>query len=275
MATPEASAARVHAGGAARSRCSFCLARQKTARLKTRLRASRPAVPAPIGPGLSFVPAQRREKVARYVPVVVAITFDYEGKHGIGTDTDGANTVVLMGARLYNPMTGRFLQVDPLPGGSANAYDYVSQDPINESDVSGCGSCRTITLHYSWKVYWWFTAATASFSSTWCWADGKVTSVSAGITTHDYNPLLTGTANTISYISSKSINSRGIGQVNAVATSIQNYEEYGSYGDDWCVTVSLRSGGNYQAHTFEDVSGGGGFSPGYRDPCENWHLGPK
>ena len=65
------------------------------------------------------------------------LAFGYEGKHGIGTETDGANTVVLMGARLYNPATGRFLQMDPLPAGSANAYDYVDQDPLNGSDLSG------------------------------------------------------------------------------------------------------------------------------------------
>jgi RHS repeat-associated protein len=64
------------------------------------------------------------------------LVYGFEGKHGIGTDTD-AGGVVLMGARLYNPMTGRFLQVDPVYGGSANAYDYVSQDPLNASDLSG------------------------------------------------------------------------------------------------------------------------------------------
>ncbi len=40
-------------------------------------------------------------------------------------------------SRLYNPNTGRFLQVDPIPGGSANAYDYANQDPINQSDLTG------------------------------------------------------------------------------------------------------------------------------------------
>ena len=43
----------------------------------------------------------------------------------------------LMGVRLYTPNLGRFLQVDPVPGGSANAYDYVSADPVNGSDLSG------------------------------------------------------------------------------------------------------------------------------------------
>jgi RHS repeat-associated protein len=65
------------------------------------------------------------------------LSYGYEGKHGIGTETDGANTVMLMGARLYNPATGRFLQVDPVFGGSCNAYDYVCQDPVNGSDLNG------------------------------------------------------------------------------------------------------------------------------------------
>jgi len=65
------------------------------------------------------------------------LAYGYEGKHGIGTETDGANTVMLMGARLYNPATGRFLQVDPVFGGSCNAYDYVCQDPVNGSDLNG------------------------------------------------------------------------------------------------------------------------------------------
>ncbi|MER6366547.1 ricin-type beta-trefoil lectin domain protein [Kitasatospora sp. NPDC001527] len=59
--------------------------------------------------------------------------------------------IVLMGVRLYNPTTGRFLSVDPVYGGNANAYDYVYGDPLSQYDLDGrwCafgknpnGSCR-------------------------------------------------------------------------------------------------------------------------------------
>lgn len=45
--------------------------------------------------------------------------------------------IVLMGQRVYSPHAGRFLQVDPVEGGSANDYDYVNQDPVNTYDLDG------------------------------------------------------------------------------------------------------------------------------------------
>ena len=44
---------------------------------------------------------------------------------------------IAMGARSYIPQLGRFLQPDPRPGGSANAYSYTFGDPVNTSDPSG------------------------------------------------------------------------------------------------------------------------------------------
>ena len=44
-----------------------------------------------------------------------------------------------MGARQYSSLLGRFLEVDPVLGGNANDYAYVS-DPVGMSDLDGlCG----------------------------------------------------------------------------------------------------------------------------------------
>ncbi|MEV5085086.1 RHS repeat-associated core domain-containing protein [Streptomyces sp. NPDC056159] len=43
----------------------------------------------------------------------------------------------LMGVRLYDPTTGRFLSVDPVAGGNANAYEYCNGDPLNRYDLDG------------------------------------------------------------------------------------------------------------------------------------------
>jgi RHS repeat-associated protein len=48
---------------------------------------------------------------------------------------------IQMGARVYIPSLGRFLQVDPVDGGTLNGYVYVA-DPINSSDYNGQWSIR-------------------------------------------------------------------------------------------------------------------------------------
>jgi RHS repeat-associated protein len=60
------------------------------------------------------------------------------GWHGAAQRSgDAPGGVILMGARLYSRDLGRFLQVDPVAGGSATAYDYCNADPVNCSDLDG------------------------------------------------------------------------------------------------------------------------------------------
>jgi RHS repeat-associated protein len=51
--------------------------------------------------------------------------------------TELPSGVLDMGARSYVPQLGRFLQPDPQPGGSGNAYAYTRGNPLNEADPSG------------------------------------------------------------------------------------------------------------------------------------------
>ncbi|MBU3702073.1 MAG: hypothetical protein FGM58_08520 [Acidimicrobiia bacterium] len=63
---------------------------------------------------------------------------DLEWKATEGNETIALRTpVVAMGQRVYVPALGRFVQVDPVVGGSANGYDYANQDPTSSTDPSG------------------------------------------------------------------------------------------------------------------------------------------
>jgi RHS repeat-associated protein len=61
----------------------------------------------------------------------------YSWLGAIELPTELASGVITMGVRSYVPQLGRFLQPDPIPGGSANAYSYTFQDPVNSTDPSG------------------------------------------------------------------------------------------------------------------------------------------
>ena len=94
-------------------------------------------------------------------------TYDPYGAHAIATGINGAlpanpwrfaggyldaaTGLYHLGARYYDPSLGRFLQTDPIQGGSANNYDYVNADPVNSQDLGGTDVPGTDQNPYSGK----------------------------------------------------------------------------------------------------------------------------
>ncbi len=95
---------------------------------------------AKVGASYVYDPFGNNVSSGAVLPDNSAGSFDYGwlGSHQRGLEhRSGLNPTVEMGARPYNPRLGRFLQVDPVPGGSANNYDYTGQDPVNAFDLDG------------------------------------------------------------------------------------------------------------------------------------------
>ncbi|WP_374224182.1 RHS repeat-associated core domain-containing protein [Streptomyces sp. ISL-66] len=72
-----------------------------------------------------------------------ATTPRYSWVGGKQRSSETPTGLTLMGMHLYDPTAGRFLSVDPIRGGNANAYDYIQADPLNQYDPDGkiCWSC--------------------------------------------------------------------------------------------------------------------------------------
>jgi len=85
-------------------------------------------------------------------PTAAPDTYGWLGAKQRSTNDLGG--LSLMGVRLYNPITGRFLSVDPVPGGNDNPYVYVT-NPNDQFDLNGqfgCWrwSCVRHAAHYSY-----------------------------------------------------------------------------------------------------------------------------
>lgn len=84
---------------------------------------------------------------------------DYGWLGGSARAVSGAG-LVLLGARVYNPVTGLFTSLDPVRGGNANQYMYPA-DPVNSSDVSGLmerperGGGGSNACKCTWKTKRW------------------------------------------------------------------------------------------------------------------------
>jgi RHS repeat-associated protein len=73
-------------------------------------------------------------------PGQAAVRYNWLG--GKQRSSETLTGLMLMGVRLYNPRTGRFLSMDPVYGGNLNAYKYAHADPLNRYDLNGKWSFR-------------------------------------------------------------------------------------------------------------------------------------
>ena len=69
------------------------------------------------------------------------VTYDAYGQYERATTSQG---LILMGARLYNPVTNQFTSPDPITGGNETTYTYPN-DPINKNDFTGLKETSILT----------------------------------------------------------------------------------------------------------------------------------
>ncbi|MGW6691872.1 PA14 domain-containing protein [Streptomyces sp. NPDC054961] len=105
------------------------------------------------------------------IPATAAggMDFGWLGQHERPVEHLAGQQAIEMGARVYVPVLGRFLQVDPVSGGSANSYDYVNADPVNGLDLAGT---------FSWKKAVHVATTAAEVAS---FVPGPIGTVASGV----------------------------------------------------------------------------------------------
>ncbi|MFJ3792430.1 DNRLRE domain-containing protein [Kitasatospora sp. NPDC090091] len=90
---------------------------------------------------------------------------EYGWLGGSQRESDSLSGLTLMGVRLYDATTGRFLQTDPVLEGSPNAYGY-PVDPITMDDLTGM----------SWRKKWtaYFSRSEGNTIGTLLYISGKI-----------------------------------------------------------------------------------------------------
>ncbi|MGH2759141.1 MAG: RHS repeat-associated core domain-containing protein, partial [Actinomycetota bacterium] len=111
------------------------------------------------------------------VPDNSAGSFDHGwlGQHQRPFEAEAGIATIEMGARPYVPALGRFLEVDPVEGGSANDYEYGGGDPVNAIDLDGrfCDWCQRMwhifryKKNFRWTVAGWAIARSQGATCKW------------------------------------------------------------------------------------------------------------
>lgn len=174
---------------------------------------SAPVLYEPFGAALGTIPS---------APVPGAPLHGWQATSGYETQQLSV-PVNLLGERLYLPSIGRFLQVDPRAGGSANSYDFANQDPVNGSDLTGA------------KAWWkWMTAILVSVVLAVATAGAAAAAAGAAAALPAFAAVSTATATTIGVVAGAVIGAAGSLAVYATQTAIM--------GNPWSWTAFAEAG---------------------------------
>ncbi|WP_406378689.1 DNRLRE domain-containing protein [Streptomyces sp. NBC_01618] len=113
------------------------------------------AVQLPLDP--AAVPTvQRFDEFGNVLDGTVSAAYGWLGAYQ--RDSGTLSGITLMGVRLYQPTSGRFLQADPVYGGNDNDYEYCRGNPVSCTDLTGAYS-----YSFSYNLGGYFSSAKTVF----------------------------------------------------------------------------------------------------------------